>query len=328
MTAAVDVTVQPGDWLSKIAPKYSETWQQLYQDNKSVVGSNPNLIFPGQVLVVHPGTGSHRAADSPDVTVHPAAGNAAGGTTSGTSAAQAAVAFAKAQIGKPYLYGGNGPAAFDCSGLTSQAYLHAGISIPRTADEQWKGLPHVSLSALHVGDLIAFGYNAGYADHVAIYVGGGMIIDTSTHRPNGGVAEQSLASRWAGGSWHPLGGMRPSGGVHAAVQAPPKNTSAPVIPPIVTLGGIQGIAQGIFGSQYSCAANIIQNESGWDPRATNPSSGAYGLPQALPGNKMASAGADWATNPTTQLRWMKSYVDSVYGGACAAWAHWQGAQSY
>lgn len=69
----------------------------------------------------------------------------------------------------------------------------------------------------------------------------------------------------------------------------------------------------------SCLNELIQRESGWNVRATNPSTGAYGLPQALPGSKMASAGADWATNPATQIRWMQGYV-AHYGGSCGALA--------
>ena len=75
--------------------------------------------------------------------------------------------------------------------------------------------------------------------------------------------------------------------------------------------------------KYQCAANIITRESGWNVAATNRHNGAYGLAQALPGIKMATAGLDWLTNPTTQLRWMRAYVDSRYGNACGAWAFWQ-----
>ncbi len=72
----------------------------------------------------------------------------------------------------------------------------------------------------------------------------------------------------------------------------------------------------------SCLSAIIAREgSGGDPHATNPSTGAYGIPQALPGSKMASAGADWADNPATQIRWMIGYVNERYGGSCAALAH-------
>lgn len=66
---------------------------------------------------------------------------------------------------------------------------------------------------------------------------------------------------------------------------------------------------------------IVTRESGWRVNAQNLSSGAYGLPQSLPGSKMASAGADWQTNPVTQLRWMNNYVTTRYGG-------WQGAINF
>lgn len=67
---------------------------------------------------------------------------------------------------------------------------------------------------------------------------------------------------------------------------------------------------------------IVSHESGWNPHATNPSSGAYGLPQSLPAGKMAAAGKDWRDNPITQLKWMYSYVNSAYGGFPQAHAFW------
>lgn len=81
-------------------------------------------------------------------------------------------------------------------------------------------------------------------------------------------------------------------------------------------------AAGIPSSWFSAIDYIVTHESGWRVNATNPSSGAYGLPQSLPGSKMASAGADWRTNPITQLRWMKNYV-SRYGGGPGAAAFWR-----
>lgn len=76
--------------------------------------------------------------------------------------------------------------------------------------------------------------------------------------------------------------------------------------------------------QFSCFDNIIEHESNWNPRATNPSSGAYGIPQSLPGNKMAAAGADWRTNPATQISWGLSYVKARYGTPCGALSFRQG----
>lgn len=77
------------------------------------------------------------------------------------------------------------------------------------------------------------------------------------------------------------------------------------------------------GADLGCDQDLVYHESGDRVDATNPSSGAYGLPQSLPAEKMASAGPDWRTNPVTQLRWQKGYVDAVYGGVCPAWAKWQ-----
>lgn len=80
---------------------------------------------------------------------------------------------------------------------------------------------------------------------------------------------------------------------------------------------------GIPKSWYEDLNWIINHESSWNPKATNPGSGAYGLPQSLPGNKMASAGKDWRTNPITQLKWMYSYVKGRYGNASNAKHFWQ-----
>ena len=92
-----------------------------------------------------------------------------------TTQADKAVAFAYAQLGCPYLYGGTGPChpGFDCSGLVQAAWASAGVSIPRDTYEQWAALPHISESSLQPGDLI---YYDGIG-HVAMYVGGGYIID-------------------------------------------------------------------------------------------------------------------------------------------------------
>ncbi|MFJ9607582.1 peptidoglycan-binding protein [Kitasatospora sp. NPDC101176] len=93
---------------------------------------------------------------------------------------------------------------------------------------------------------------------------------------------------------------------------------------------VQITAQWKFGShgwsvngQFGCLDQIYVHESGWKVYATNPSSGAYGIPQALPGTKMASAGSDWQTNPATQLAWGLDYIKSRYGDPCSAWSFWQ-----
>ena len=74
-------------------------------------------------------------------------------------------------------------------------------------------------------------------------------------------------------------------------------------------------------SEYSCLAKLWERESNWRHTATNSSSGAYGIPQSLPAEKMASAGSDWRTNPETQIDWGLNYIDRRYGSPCAALAH-------
>lgn len=91
-----------------------------------------------------------------------------------------------------------------------------------------------------------------------------------------------------------------------------------------TVAQVQAIARQIVpADQFQCFSNIVNHESSWNYRASNPSSGAYGLVQALPGTKMASAGADWQTNPATQIKWGLSYMDGRYGSPCGAWSFWQ-----
>ncbi|WP_112470193.1 transglycosylase SLT domain-containing protein [Streptomyces triticisoli] len=76
-------------------------------------------------------------------------------------------------------------------------------------------------------------------------------------------------------------------------------------------------------AQFNAFSNIIQRESNWNVSATNASSGAYGLVQALPASKMASAGADWKNNPKTQIKWGLDYMESRYGSPVGAWKFWQ-----
>ncbi|MGD0702431.1 MAG: lytic transglycosylase domain-containing protein [Trebonia sp.] len=81
---------------------------------------------------------------------------------------------------------------------------------------------------------------------------------------------------------------------------------------------------GKFGwssGQFSCLEPLWEHESGWNVTAENPSSGAYGIPQALSGAMMASSGPDWQTDAATQIRWGLTYIQGRYGSPCGAWAH-------
>ncbi|WAP51013.1 lytic transglycosylase domain-containing protein [Arthrobacter sp. ATA002] len=108
-----------------------------------------------------------------------------------------------------------------------------------------------------------------------------------------------------------------------APKLPPGPAPAPVDDP----AGAQAYAAGrlaAFGwgpDQQRCLVNLWQRESGWRTSANNPFSGAYGIPQSLPGDKMATAGADWRTNYRTQIEWGLGYIAARYGSPCAAWQH-------
>jgi hypothetical protein len=84
-----------------------------------------------------------------------------------------------------------------------------------------------------------------------------------------------------------------------------------------------------FGiAQFPCLDKLWKKESGWNYRAENRGSGAYGIPQALPGKKMASEGADWKTNPATQIKWGLGYIKGRYDTPCGAWSHSEAVGSY
>ena len=93
------------------------------------------------------------------------------------------------------------------------------------------------------------------------------------------------------------------------------------LPPTVAAAKEYALEQ-LGAVQYGCLNSIVMAESKWQMVWNARGSGAYGIPQAWPASKMASAGADWATNPVTQVKWMLQYVRK-YGSACGAWAYWQ-----
>jgi hypothetical protein len=82
------------------------------------------------------------------------------------------------------------------------------------------------------------------------------------------------------------------------------------------------------GDQFSCLDSLWTKESGWNYQAYNADGGATGIPQALPGSKMASAGADWQTSAATQIAWGLEYISAAYGTPCSAWSHSQAMNWY
>ena len=129
-------------------------------------------LSPAQQMGAAPGAGGTISASDPVPT---------------NSQAGKAVQFAYGALGCPYVFGGTGPcgAGYDCSGLTMSAWAAAGVSIPRTSEEQWAGLPHVSLSDLQPGDILVF----NGAGHVGMYVGNNELIDA----PHTGLDVEKVA---------------------------------------------------------------------------------------------------------------------------------------
>lgn len=116
----------------------------------------------------------------------------------------------------------------------------------------------------------------------------------------------------------------------AKSSGPSVGSSAPVFAgPGTSAGEAQAIARGMIGGygwgddQFNCLVSLWNKESGWNSQAYNASSGAFGIPQALPGSKMATAGADWQTNAATQISWGLGYISGRYGSPCGAWGHSQ-----
>ncbi|WP_395242916.1 lytic transglycosylase domain-containing protein [Agromyces sp. MMS24-K17] len=112
----------------------------------------------------------------------------------------------------------------------------------------------------------------------------------------------------------------------ASGWAPPAVTPDPGSAQAYAAGAVA--ARGWPSTEFDCLVALWAKESGWRVNAYNAGSGAYGIPQALPGSKMASAGADWETNAATQIEWGLGYVSGRYGTPCGAWAHSQSSGWY
>jgi hypothetical protein len=95
-----------------------------------------------------------------------------------------------------------------------------------------------------------------------------------------------------------------------------------------SIGRLLASDRGWGDGEFSCLVSLWTKESGWSWSANNGSSGAYGIPQSLPGDKMASAGSDWQTNPVTQIKWGLQYIANTYGTPCSAWGHSQAMNWY
>lgn len=119
---------------------------------------------------------------------------------------------------------------------------------------------------------------------------------------------------WSSGDYITTGNAAPTGGTDGPMPTPGsiKATAFDMV-----------AARGWPPSEFTCLDQLWTRESNWNPLARNPSSGAYGIPQSLPASKMAVAGADYLTNPVTQMTWGLDYITARYGSPCGAWSHFQ-----
>lgn len=155
------------------------------------------------------------------------------------TAASRAVAYALAQVGKPYVYGGTGPYSYDCSGLTQSAWRAAGVSIPRTSQSQWNALTRVSVSEALPGDIVVY---YGGASHVALYIGGGKIVEAP--RPGRSVRTAALDSQPV------LGVVRPTGGGSVPDTVRTKSVPATVPEQRAALPVSQGGRHTVVSGEY------------------------------------------------------------------------------
>lgn len=241
---------------------------------------------------------------------------------------------AVSQIGKPYIWdtplsaSNSNPASFDCSGLSMWCYAKAGVKLDHNTITQYSALNHVPVADAAPGDLIFFGI-APAPHHVGIYTGNGQMIDAPTTGIPVGYRDIHESDLMAMAGQFPGNGFAAtSSGQSASANPGTRGDQAIASSPASN----QAIAQLLLGSygwsaQWAALDSLWSRESSWSNTAENPSSGAYGIAQALPATKMPKAAQSPATggtsDPTAQIKWGLSYIRSRYGDPNAAWAHEQ-----
>lgn len=333
-----------GNWISKTASNLKK-----YFDLAVKIVSHPIKYVEGLFKWTNPGNiagamqelahGAFNKAQSSVKNWWSALWQMAGGSLDGTSSALLK-AVEKYGSGHNYVWGTQGPTTFDCSGLVWYALKKGfGIDYPRFSGSQYDMTEHISKSQAHSGDLVFWG--KGGSEHVGVYAGGNRYY--SAQSPSQGIHMNTLDSVVGKGApkFGRVQGLKQetdtkaTTGLQQFIKNQVGNGFFSFISKLGSLFGAGAMGgkpsgshknwlaeAGFKPSDFGYITYIVDHESNWDPKATNPESGAYGLPQSLPGSKMASAGSDWRTNPITQLRWMKGYVNSVYGGARNAYNFW------
>lgn len=333
-----------GSWISKTASNLKK-----YFDLAVKIVSHPIKYVEGLFKWTNPGNiagamtdlahGAFNRTQSSVKDWWSALWQMAGGSLDDTSSALLK-AVEKYGEGHKYVWGAQGPTTFDCSGLVMYALKKGfGIDYPHFSGSQYDMTEHISKSQAHSGDLVFWG--KGGSEHVGVYAGGDRYF--SAQSPSQGIHMNTLDSVVGYGApkFGRVQGLKQetdtkaTTGLQQFIKNQVGNGFFSFISKLGSLFGAGAMGgkpsgshknwlaeAGFKPSDFGYITYIVDHESNWDPKATNSESGAYGLPQSLPGSKMASAGSDWRTNPITQLRWMKGYVNSVYGGARNAYNFW------
>lgn len=240
----------------------------------------------------------------------------------GTAADMRALAWAKTQVGKPYQYGGNGNPSWDCSGFMSaiESVIRGQKPHRRWATTAFHGSTAPAGWKYHLKAPFMVGIHggAGPNGHTAGTLLGHRVESSGSHGVQVDGPARGYNSSYFGNQWYGFipsigrgGGGSTAGGRHAS----PAAARAYAYGNLGNFGWSPGYNEGPLNSLWS-------HESSWRWNAANPS-GAYGIPQAKPGSKMRSAGADWRDNAYTQINWGLGYIRDRYGSPAKAWRFWQ-----
>ncbi|WP_208322565.1 lytic transglycosylase domain-containing protein [Salinibacterium sp. ZJ454] len=207
----------------------------------------------------------------------------------------------------------------------NETVLEAVPEAPESSIRRPQDKPRIVLPMLAMLAVLGF-FSVTLVDpNAGAYAGMGRPEAPASAAPEGQTLEASAAAASLASSRDAWKVIKPEPPKPVAPPAAKGSGTAPVAG-TPDPGSAKAVAQGLVSArgwgdgQYDCLVSLWQKESGWNVYASNKSSGAYGIPQALPGRKMATVGADWQTNPATQITWGLNYIQGRYGDPCSAWA--------
>lgn len=305
----------------------SSLWKQAIGGLKDLTGdalalAAHHILDP--LLAAMPGAGTILGADLKkipvkmvDAVINAIKGATAGvsgsvGSGSGADVAKYAASFGTGK-GHPYVWGGSVPSGWDCSGFSAFVYEHFGYFPEK------QGARHGTSESQFVDPLLQ---SSGAVPGALVFLQGsggpppghvGVVLNGKSYVSAYDTAEGTVVKPLSGA----MGYRIPKGGFQAGGTSGKDPASAKAY------AKAHLSKYGWAASQFSPLDSLWTHESGWRYNAQNPNSPAYGIPQADPGSKMASAGADWRTNPATQMNWGLPYIKSTYGTPAHAWALWQ-----